>query len=53
MGAFDRWHNYSRQGILDNLKTFKRAGRKIIVERITVIKFRRYKNIGMSDSRRV
>ena len=31
VGALDRRHNYSSQGILDNLKTIKRAGRKLIV----------------------
>ena len=40
MGSFNRRHQYSSQGILDNLKTIKGAGRKLIVERIAVIKFR-------------
>ena len=50
MGAFDRWHN-SRQGILDKLKMFMGAGRKIIVKSIQVIKFKRYKSISKNDSR--
>ena len=35
MGALDRRHNYSSQGILDDLKMLKRADRKLIVEGIT------------------
>ena len=38
MGALDRRHNYSSQGILDNVKTIKKAGRKLIVGGITIVK---------------
>ena len=38
MGALDRRHNYSSQGILDDLKTINGASRKLIVERITIVK---------------
>ena len=38
MRALDRRHNYSRHGILDDLKTIKRAGRKLIVKGITIVK---------------
>ena len=41
MGAFNRRHNNSREGILDNLKTINGEGRKFIVERITIIEFGR------------
>ena len=36
---------------LDNLKPFKGAGRKIIVERFAVIKFRRYESISKNYNR--
>ena len=38
MGALDRRHNYSSQGILDNLKTIREAGGKMVVEGITIVK---------------
>ena len=40
IAAFDRWHNYSSQGIMNNFGTYKGEGEKLIVQRITIIEFR-------------